>query len=181
MLRGPELALWGNAVRRNSRLLTRYAQRERSRLASTRRDSAALRSNLQPPLRQMLKRKKPSLCSAFSCSGGRTRTSNLVVNSHPLCQLSYAGICSTLCQLIPSRFRSTGLRLRSGYAGILICFWFARCFALLIDPVSLCPTGLRLCSGSRSGYGETRCLLCGSVFRSASPVPGTRRAFTHVA
>ena len=36
---------------------------------------------------------------ALSGSGGRARTYDMVVNSHPLCQLSYAGIIENLSDL----------------------------------------------------------------------------------
>ncbi len=37
-----------------------------------------------------------SVCSIQNGSPGRTRTSDMVVNSHPLCQLSYRGSCLLL-------------------------------------------------------------------------------------
>ncbi len=41
---------------------------------------------------QIIAKKKPSSSlGIFSGSPGRTRTANLVVNSHPLCRLSYRG------------------------------------------------------------------------------------------
>ena len=41
-------------------------------------------------------------------SGGRTRTYDLVVNSHPLCQLSYAGTLRTM----------SGMKLPQGFIGV---------------------------------------------------------------
>ncbi len=38
------------------------------------------------------KKKTPSKEDVSTCSGGRTRTADMVVNSHPLYQLSYAGM-----------------------------------------------------------------------------------------
>ena len=41
-------------------------------------------------------KKAPLYGALFSGSPGRTRTANLVVNSHPLCRLSYRGILIAL-------------------------------------------------------------------------------------
>ena len=55
---------------------------------------------------------------ALSGSGGRARTYDMVVNSHPLCQLSYAGIIENIVRFALAKigFRAISVKTRIGYS-----------------------------------------------------------------
>lgn len=91
------------------------------------------------------KERNPLCCErvalSVSGSGGRTRTYDMVVNSHPLCQLSYAGSRSIDCCLempanVPELIRS-GRQMKIG----------APRRSVKIAPIRRCsvPSGSRFC------------------------------------